>query len=270
VLDPGHRELSALPWELLFDREEDGFLSLNHRTPIVRYLERETPADPRLDPATRPLRVLVACAVPEDAQALQIERETERIVEALRRRRDIRVEAIYKTTVQDLRDGLRDFSPHVLHVIAHGEIEGGKGALVLRTSAGYSERLGGEHLSTKLRGCHDLRLVVLNACDTAFLPREEGLDPFSSVAAVLVRRHKLPAVVAMQFPITDEAAVAFGGALYASLAAGDPVEAAISEGRQAIYDRDQDYGSFEWATPVLYLRVDSGQIFRFGSDTLPP
>ena len=47
-----------------------------------------------------------------------------------------------------------------------------------------------------------MRLVVLNACDTG---RGSATDEFSSTAAALIRR-EVPAVVAMQFTISDPAA----------------------------------------------------------------
>ncbi len=120
----------------------------------------------------------------------------------------------------------------------------------------------GKDLSTLFCGIDDLRLVVLNACDTARLPRRDGLDVFSGTAAALVLAG-FPAVLAMQFPISDEAAIRFAEAFYAALAAGDPVEAALVEGRQAIFDLDRRRGGFEWATPVLYLRVQDGDLFGF-------
>ncbi len=62
----------------------------------------------------------------------------------------------------------------------------------------------------------------------------------------------------MQFEITDPAAIAFTSELYAAVADGYPVDAALSQARQAIYT---DVSEIEWATPVLYLRAADGRIF---------
>jgi hypothetical protein len=65
-------------------------------------------------------------------------------------------------------------------------------------------------------------------------------------------------VIAMQFEITDQAAVAFSQEFYMSLADGMPVDVAVAQGRTAVMTR---VNVVEWATPVLYLRSQDGQIF---------
>lgn len=49
-------ELAALPWEFMFDKRKDEYLSLSCYTPIVRYLELPQPIEPLV--ITFPLRVL--------------------------------------------------------------------------------------------------------------------------------------------------------------------------------------------------------------------
>ena len=53
-----------------------------------------------------------------------------------------------------------------------------------------------------------LRLVFLNACKTGTTSVRSGVHPFAGVATALIRE-RVPAVVAMQFPISDQAAIAF-------------------------------------------------------------
>ena len=104
-----------------------------------------------------------------------------------------------------------------------------------------------------------LRLAVLNSCEGA---RTSSDDPFAGTAASLVHR-EIPAVVAMQFEITDRAAVVFGGEFYAALADGYPVDSALAEARKAIF---ADQNDVEWGTPVLFMRVADGQIFDVAAD----
>jgi hypothetical protein len=132
-----------------------------------------------------------------------------------------------------------------------------------------SDRLAGAELSTLLLGSGDLRLVVLNACDTAALPRRQGVDPYSAVATALLRG-RAPAVVAMQFPITDESAISFSGALYDALVDGDPIDLAVVEGRRAIFYRDRDVDTSEWVTPTLYLQLQSGDLFGLAGREVEP
>src|SRR5512133_3629731 len=69
----------------------------------------------------------------------------------------------------------------------------------------------------------------------------------------------------MQFEITDPAAICFTGELYAAVADGYPLDAALSQARQAIYT---DVSEVEWATPVLYLRAPDGRIFDVTPTTI--
>ncbi len=69
----------------------------------------------------------------------------------------------------------------------------------------------------------------------------------------------VPAVVAMQRPISDRAAIGFSTAFYRHLARGDSLDIALTEGRQAIHSVRSD--TCEWATPVLFLRLPEGNVF---------
>ncbi|HEX6867154.1 MAG TPA: ABC transporter substrate-binding protein, partial [Candidatus Limnocylindrales bacterium] len=69
---------------------------------------------------------------------------------------------------------------------------------------------------------------------------------------------EIPAVIAMQFEITDRAAIIFAGEFYAVLAEGQPVDAAVTQARLLVFADDNDV---EWGTPVLFLRVQDGVLF---------
>lgn len=86
-------------------------------------------------------------------------------------------------------------------------------------------------------------------------------------------RRGLPAVVAMQYTITDRAAIEFAQTFYESLADGLPVDGAVSEARKAISISVNN--SLEWGAPVLHLRAPEGQLFEVEAlpvirDTMPP
>jgi len=63
----------------------------------------------------------------------------------------------------------------------------------------------------------------------------------------------------MHRPISDRAAIGFSTAFYRHLAKGDSIDVALTEGRQAIHSAKPE--SFEWATPVLFLRMPEGNVF---------
>lgn len=99
-----------------------------------------------------------------------------------------------------------------------------------------------------------VRLIFLNACEGA---RGGRSDLFAGVAQQLeLVQQALPAVVAMQFPVSDQAAIALSHEFYRALADGYPLEAAVSEARKAIHG---PAGNPEWGTPVLFSRSDDNR-----------
>ena len=111
-----------------------------------------------------------------------------------------------------------------------------------------------------------LQLVVLNSCDGA---RTKLDDPFAGIATILVQQGN-SAVIAMQFEITDNAAKAFAEELYYCLIDRRyPIDAAVAEARKAMMDINQ----IEFATPVLFLRPGTADLFHFADPpdpALPP
>jgi len=76
------------------------------------------------------------------------------------------------------------------------------------------------------------------------------------MASAILERAGVPAVVANQYAISDEAAIAFSAAFYNRLAKGDDVDEALTEVRLRLRRKSR-----EWATPVLFLSGQSGKIF---------
>jgi hypothetical protein len=69
----------------------------------------------------------------------------------------------------------------------------------------------------------------------------------------------IPAVVGIQFQITDRTAATFEQEFYSALADGYPVDASVTEARKAIFSSRSDV---EWGAPVLFTRVPDGIIFE--------
>ncbi len=113
---------------------------------------------------------------------------------------------------------------------------------------GNSHRFDATSLARLLADHNTMRLIVLNACEGA---KPGHTDVFSSTAATSVRRG-IPAVIAMQYTITDAAAIQMAETFYQALAGGLPVDAAMSEARKSITFALP--GSLEWGTPVLFMR----------------
>jgi hypothetical protein len=255
-------ELADIPWEYLYD--SPSFLSISQFTPVVRYLELPRARSPLA--VELPLRVLAMISAPIGAVALDVEAERRKVEQALGERlldRDlVEITWLEQATLRGLQRELRRGPYHVFHFIGHGAYDPAleESVLLLEDETGHGRPVSGAQLGTMLADHTSLRLAVLNACEGARTSRD---DPFSGVAAALVQ-HELPAVIAMQFEITDRAAIIFAEELYAALVEGLPVDAALAETRKAIYGDGND---IEWGTPVLFMRVRDGQLFAL--PTLP-
>ncbi len=251
--------LAALPWELLWDPKDSDFLARDIRTPVVRQLLNPHPTT-TLDVAG-PLRILVIDAAPATMTKLDLKLETQRMQEALQTLIDAgeaKLLRLPNVSLEALRDALRDDEIHVLHIMGHGGYhEGsGMGAIFFAAPDGKKDQVDGEMLGALLKGIPELRLVVLNACGTARHAGRAGAPLFYGVASGIIDRTGIPAVVANQHVISDKAAIAFSDVFYRRLAARDPIETAMSEARLLLSMRTS-----EWATPVLFLAAEEGNIF---------
>ena len=254
---PDLPEISALPWELLYRSETRDFLARNPLTPLLRSLEVPRLTAPA--PLAASLRILVVRSRPHDLDRLDLDAERDRLVAAWGGRERVKIEFLDQPTLLSLRGKLISEPFHVLHFMGHGDFdaETGEGVLVFENSMGAGVPVSGHVLAEALKDSCWLRLVCLNACDTAQIPRRRGQDPFSGVASALALAG-LPAVIAMQLPISDGAALVFSQQLYTALAAGFPVDAAAAEARLAIHLSFPS--SWEWATPALFMTVPDGRI----------
>jgi hypothetical protein len=253
--------LQGAPWELLYDGRAAEFLALSRWTPLVRYLAVPQPIQAL--PARPPLRILGMAASPPDLPPIDLQAEQERLADALaplRRQGLVAIEWLPGQSWRALHSALQGGDWHIFHYVGHAAYDpgAGEGILLLTDDGGTLHPLRSSELARLLHDQPLLRLAVLNACDGA---RGDEQQAFSSLAAALVRRG-LPAVIAMQAPITDQAAVEFSHSFYGALAAGLPIDAATGAARQALsLSRPH---SLEWLTPVLYLRAPDGRLWTAG------
>lgn len=259
-LDPRRGELARLldvPWELLVDPADGKFFALSPTTPIVRYLA--LPKPPGSIALPRPLRILALAAQGPDPP-LDLDRERRNLEKACGSLEATKLEWIEPPTLEQLRRRLLEKEFHVLHVMGHGRFDraSGEGLLFFEQTGSGPHEVSARLLAETLSGFPSLRLVVLNACQTALADTRLEGQPFEGIASGLMLGG-LPAAVAMQAPLDDTAAIAFSKTFYQRLTAGAPVEAALTEGRLAI--RQLGGGGFEWAIPALFLRARTGMLF---------
>ncbi|MCU0634974.1 MAG: CHAT domain-containing protein [Gemmatimonadaceae bacterium] len=251
--------LAALPWEFAYDPERGDYVCLSMETPLVRYLDSGRPIETLA--VQPPLTVLAMVASPTDRAGLDVDAEIERVRRAtasLVETGRLHVEWMQGAGWRDLQRTLRRGDYHVFHFIGHGHFDeaAGEGTLSFVGENGRAQTLNATEIGSLLADERALRLVVLNSCLGA---KGNAASVFSSTAATLVRRG-VPAVVAMQYEISDRAALEFSQSLYEAIADGMPVDAAVAEARKAVRLSARD--SVEWGTPVLHMRSPDGVLFR--------
>jgi len=267
-------EISALPWEYLYDPEVDLPLAISPNHCLSRYVPINEPA--RMLQVVPPLRVLVVISDPSNLgdyglPALDAGQEIQRIQKALQPREsagEVKTDVLPHAIAADLREKLRTFRPHVIHFIGHGGFQDDQGMLVMEDDEGKTRFVSDRQFREFFLGADDAKLVILNACQGATSRTREAQSSaraLTGLAPQVVRRG-LGAVVAMQYPIPDKVALSFAREFYRALAQYYPVDAAVTEGRRAVY---QDFGSDrpDWGTPVIFMRSPDGVLF--GPSTAP-
>ncbi len=252
-------ELAVLPWEFLYDSRQADYVSLSSNTPIVRYLELPQPIQPLI--VKPPLRILGMIASPHDLPSLDVEREKRCVEEAIKdlKKRDmVDITWMGGQTWEDLQQAMRTGIWHIFHFIGHGGFDRNtdEGLIALSDKDGQKFFLSATQLGRFLASHSYLRLVLLNSCEGA---RGGKNDIFSSTAAILVRKG-IPAVLAMQYEISDRASIEFARAFYLALSDGLPVDSAVAEARIAVSVALTN--TVEWGTPVLYMRSPDGVLFK--------
>jgi hypothetical protein len=208
-----------------------------------------------------PLRLVSLMANPKHEMYpdLQLAVEEKHIREALQELTDLHLEFFPEGTLKSLEDALA-LEPHIFHFAGHGEFRGelgaafgsleGAGAIILVGPNGVPSPLSAEDLGLYLSG-RSVRLAVLGACESG---RRDRVNAWTGVVPAITRAG-VPAVVGMQYKIKDKHAIAFSHRLFSALSQGHPIDAAVTDGRQAIYRLRGD-DEHAWGVPVLYLRTD--------------
>jgi CHAT domain len=255
-------EFQDVPWEYLYDTEAPGEFMLHSQDwSLVRNLPLPNPV-PVL-PLEQELRVLVLISSPNDVTKLNVEQEWLNLEREIKTSLSgqIVLERLPNASLKALHARLLQQSFHAIHFIGHGGFDGDEGVLLLEDDdvPGRSRAVRADQLGAILRNFNTLRLVVLNACEGA---RTSSRDPFAGVAQRLIGLD-IPAVVAMQYEISDKAAIIFSSMFYAALVRGYPVDAAMTQARVSIFANAD--AEFEFGVPVLHMRLEDGQLFSLPS-----
>ncbi|MDJ0837098.1 MAG: CHAT domain-containing protein [Acidobacteriota bacterium] len=257
-LDEQQQSLGRYPFEAMYfnDLPIKDHLSAFGDLTLVRTISSSSQDRqdylPRPEAISPPLRILMAVAQPDNMPDLNAGQEIAALLQSANLP-GIQVSILEKgVTVAALIERARVFRPHILHMICHGgyDADEGRGFLYLEDGPAHGDVLRGY-----LAGIPTLRLVTLNACQGS---RGSEADLFSAVAMGIFTLN-IPAVVAMQYKITNLAAIEFAKHFYSQLAMGWPIDEAMTMTR--LHLRREIRGTPEWATPVLYMATRDGDLF---------
>jgi hypothetical protein len=271
--------LSCLPWEYAQVALHEGeataqdYWGQDYRLSIVRHEMIAVPAPPFRSTPRR--RVIFAMASPKPHKKyprLKLPEEQKGIREELNRIPGVEAEYLpdYEkephstgTTVDAVEAALNE-PADIFHFSGHGDSREtepagwggrpGSGVLVFDDGAHFAQEARADMIS-QLLAEGQVRLAVLDACETG---QRDMFQRWSSVALALLQRG-IPAVVAMQYSIRDDAAKEFAKRIYEELVAGRTIDEAVAKGRLAISRFDQR--TLDWGSPVLYMRNSGGIIF---------
>lgn len=243
-------ELVILPWEILCDERNSGYLCLERKPSIVIVRTIDHEASQR-SLGERPLHILGMAVSPATLPPLDIEKEQHTIQEALQSLiAQQQVQLQWKpgryTALEEIRSAAERYD--VFHFAGHGiwDERSERGQLAVEGERRLPRYVPADHWHRFLQA--STRLVVLNACETAFGNR---FNSFSNIAYSLIKVG-FPAVIAMQFKITDTASLRFSKAFYTSLARGESVDEAIMAAREAIYLANEETNPLDWAAPIFF------------------
>ncbi|HYH63237.1 MAG TPA: tetratricopeptide repeat protein [Urbifossiella sp.] len=184
-----------------------------------------------------PLRILFLAAAPTDQVVLEYEREEEAILRAVGGVKDVAVLIAELGTVDDLKEKLDTFQPHVVHLSGHGKMEDdGTAVFCFENERGRTDAVPAPALVRDVFTGSSVRMVFFNGCETA-QARVSGLCQALTAAG-------LPLALGWGISVADDRATAFAETLYRRIAVGDGVAAAVAGARGKI-ERD---GYFEKGT----------------------
>src|SRR5438132_4118267 len=260
-------KLATLPWEFLFIPGEGGdlkrgFFFAGQKTELI--LTRYVPESEWLNatgamPKSERMRILVVVSSPSTLGRVD-EKETQALLSQIESIPQVDVKKLLNPTYEQLSAAIdADEPPHILHFIGHGK----PGALALVMGPNdpeYEESMGddppkwvtGEQFRY-LFNTHKPRLVFLHACKGATADSSEGLI---STARELVYA-EIPAVVAMQYSISNQDAGRFARKFYEELGKGREIDEAVKAGRMELGKVFPPWEHPRFGTPVVYLQTES-------------
>ena len=260
---PPYSRLAAIPWEYLYQPAQEGkngfFLASDPRIVLSRYIPLST-GEARFTPV-EDLRMLIVISQPNDRQLGQVMYDD--VLTAITdwaKQNRVAVSVLHNPTAGTLQKAIAPpggQGPHLVHFMGHGEFdpERGEAMLALVASNGGTDWVPDQRLAELFsRASVAPSVVVLHSCEGG---RADFSLSFAGVAPQLARSG-VRFLVAMQYAVTNETAIAFSTSLYKNLTADKDIDAAVQESRWEISGLSDNRDPRLLGIPVLYTQSRGG------------
>ena len=244
-------ELLRIPWEFMFDGRH--FLAASPKMTVTRALEGLSCTKKRS--VGRKLRMLGVISSPLDLpgshrpHASKERMFIHQAVDSSYVADRIEIDFLDKASIRNIQEVLDKKEYHILHFTGHGIYSRQENTcyLLLEDEFGGAMRVGNDTVAELLSRHQPLRLVVLCGCQTALAAghRVLGSLPLPLLA------NNIPAVIAMQYSVTDRSAMDLARTLYTGLGEGLPLDLALTNARRTLLSAKNE-GTVDFGTPVLY------------------
>ena len=252
-------EILNLPWELI--RVEGGnFIGLDAKFTVRRLPMKDSmlaKANTALPP--RPLRILfMACAPRAEAQ-LEFEREEEAIIRAIAKAgTNVAFDSGDAGTFDELLERINEFQPHIVHLTGHGIVKrDGLGYFAFEDERGQTDLRSSVEMREQLFSGSSVQLAFISGCQTGKAP------PIAAMGGIChgLVSEEVPMAIGWAASIADDIATQFAATFYKTLAAGQPVDRALTQARQAVRKTCDERGYPGWTLPVLYSATGQSMVF---------
>lgn len=267
-------QIAAIPWEFMRSKELSLLLSASPHLILSRSFQPSSLTQHTKLKNNEKIRVLVVVSNPseyrgEKLQIVHYQPTYDALLQLVAEPNSmIDVRFTKNARFKEMKDLLQEYKPHIFHFIGHGRLyqidgedkERSQLALISEdevfseaqwVDASYISRLFNEIYPAP-------NLVFLQACEGARLSDSRA---FSSVASHIMKG-SVPAVIGMQYIISNDTAVEFAQEFYRRLAQSAPIDVAVQSGRYAISSRDYRDETRDYATPVLFMSGQNSHIFE--------
>jgi len=251
--DGAGSQLASVPWEYLYvperNRTRGYFLANEPGIVLSRYVPSGVPV-PAAPPMAGVLPV-VADADPVRLGPVDAEPVLAAIRETVEPLGFSLVETLINPTAARFDACVAESRPTLVHFMGHGSFDQvtGIGTIAVSAPDGGTEWISAVQLGRLIgRPGSVPRVVILHACDGG---RLDFRFRFAGLAPELLR-NGVHCVIAMQYAITNETAIAFSTALYDEMGRGHSLDVAVQTCRQRLADQLRTSPQL-LGIPMIYL-----------------